>query len=186
MYPYKKNFPKQYQHNSSFCESQNVPNLQNGDMQAPLVNTVLNQVHVPPGMPNACHLSYMQQSPYANIPYCENEMDTYGGSYYLSQGGFPNITCMPNSDVDANNMHSFLPYFYPSAETYPPAYPSVYSPYMHPQQAAAYGGLPPQNMHDSWYSLPEQHYYLQYGPVPLRTAEHSNEIGQSNNSNSST
>ncbi|XP_046815078.1 putative uncharacterized protein DDB_G0282133 isoform X1 [Vespa crabro] len=187
MYPYKKNFSKQYQQNPSFCESQNVPNLQNGDMQAPLVNTVLNQVHVPPGMPNSCHIPYMQQSPYPNIPYCENEIDTYGGSYYLSQGGFPNITCIPNSDVvDANNMHSFLPYFYPSAETYPPAYPSVYSPYMHPQQTAAYGGLPPQNIHDSWYSVPEQHYYLQYGPVPVRTAEPSGEIGQSNNSNSST
>ncbi|XP_043489509.1 putative uncharacterized protein DDB_G0286901 [Polistes fuscatus] len=185
IHPYK-NISKQYQHNSSFNESPNFQNSQNGDVQVPYINTALNQVYVPPGMPNSCHLPYIQQPPYVNVPYCENEMDSYGGSYYLPQGGFPSITCMPNSDVvDASNIHSFLPYFYPSAETYSPAYPSVYPPYVHPQQPA-YNGLPPQNIHDPWYSLPEQHYYLQYGPIPLQTAELSNEIGQNNNSNLST
>ncbi|XP_015174121.1 PREDICTED: putative uncharacterized protein DDB_G0282133 [Polistes dominula] len=185
MYPHK-NISKQYQHNSNFNESPNFQNSQNGDMQVPYINTTLNQVYVPPGMSNSCHLPYIQQPPYVNVPYCENEMDSYGGPYYLPQGGFPSITCMPNSDVvDASNVHSFLPYFYPSAETYSPAYPSVYPPYIHPQQPA-YNGLPPQNIHDPWYSLPEQHYYLQYGPIPLQSAELSNEIGQSNNSNLST
>nr|KAF7431640.1 hypothetical protein H0235_004564 [Vespula pensylvanica] len=187
-YSQNKKLSKHCEHNCLLREFQNVSNSQIGDMQAPLANTVLNPVHISPGMANTYHLSYVQQqSPYANVSYCEHEVDTYGGSYYLSQGGFPNITCVPNSDVvDANNTHSFLPYFYPSAEIYPPVYSSsAYSTYMHAQQTA-YGGLPPQNIHDSWYSFPEQYYYLQYSPVPFRTTEHSSEMGQANNSNSST
>nr|XP_050847157.1 uncharacterized protein LOC127062633 isoform X1 [Vespula vulgaris] len=187
-YSHNKKLSKHCEHNCLLREFQNVSNSQIGDMQAPLANTVLNPVHISPGMANTYHLSYVQQqSPYANVSYCEHEVDTYGGSYYMSQGGFPNITCVPNPDVvDANNTHSFLPYFYPSAEIYPPVYSSsAYSAYMHAQQTA-YGGLPPQNIHDSWYSFPEQYYYLQYSPVPFRTTEHSSEMGQGNNSNSST
>ncbi|KAK2584295.1 hypothetical protein KPH14_006692 [Odynerus spinipes] len=182
MYLHQNNLPKQHQNNSTFCEFPNVQNLQNGDTQVSHVNAYPNQVHVPPEMPNSCHVPYVQQPPYTNISYCENEIETYGTSYYMSQGGFPTVTCMPNSDVvDASNVHSFLPCFYPSAETYPPAYPAVYYP-----QQTTYAGLPPPNMHESWYTVPEQHYYLQYGPVPIRMAEVSNEIGQNNNSNSST